>query len=98
VADDTTTESLELQGPGGWRGRLSGKRIVDTLILLIVLMGLALIYVQHTGLASEHSTINQSIRVQTCVLSLTQAERIQLRESRAFPAALVYYCPWLGTP
>lgn len=51
------------------------------------------------SIASEHakmiSSIERTMRLQTCVLSLTAQERIQWRESRDAQHALMAYCPSL---
>lgn len=48
-------------------------------------------------MANEHrrmtDTIDRTLRVQTCVLSMTPQERLQWRGSRDAPNALIMFCP-----
>ncbi len=78
-----------------------------TILVFIVILGL----VVHTALAEravtrmegQHGLIHTELQLQTCVLSMTPQERIELRERWArSPAgtlrqAMILYCPWLRT-
>lgn len=75
-----------------------------TAILVVLLLALGGIFVYFQEVQSKgHTIISERIEMQTCILSLTPEERVQLRASlvgiRRLDTADFFirsWCPWIG--
>lgn len=86
-----------------------GKDAVQILILVTLVILSAVSWRGHDRLdgfavalrsfAGDHQALTREIRMQTCVLSLSVDERVQLREEArrrgTMQDALAFWCPWV---
>lgn len=87
----------------GWGDKaLSLKGPLVILVVLILALGGIMFHFQDMQ-AQSHATLAQRIEMQTCILSLTPEERVELRGSlsniRKVETADFYiraWCPWIG--
>lgn len=95
-------EELSL-GAGKYRLTAKGGRVI-LIIGVISVLGLVAYGIRENdkiaaSVSSEHKAITERIdrtlRMQTCVLSMTPEERIQWRNMRDAPLALASFCPGL---
>lgn len=90
-------------GVGKYSLSLRGGMVISMIGLLAILGGLYIVLTaQQQGFADirrDHDTSSRSLektlRLQTCVLSLLPDEKLQWRTSRDTSAALIAYCPSL---
>lgn len=72
---ETTQEQLEVNLPGGIKGRLLGKRLIDSILIIILFVYLA--YINYVA-AQDHQAIAKELRINTYILSLPQDKRPEL--------------------
>ncbi|MGH2368513.1 MAG: hypothetical protein ACRDI2_09945 [Chloroflexota bacterium] len=73
-------------------------------ILVVLLVALGVMFIHFQDVQSEgHTIISERIEMQTCILSLSPEERVELRGSlagiRKVETADFYiraWCPWIG--
>ena len=96
-------EEIDVRGPGGLGFRLTGPRAALLYLVMLVLGMLG--YINWTGFArledlqaksvQGHIGLRSDIREMTCILSLSDQERKDLRHSGGTRASIRSYCPWL---
>lgn len=96
----TVDDSLSASGPGGVS--VTAKGWVTIVLIIAAILGGLIFYLARDS-RGEHAEISQVIREQTCVLSLSQDERIQLRSDmrRNLGQAanvMAAWCPWILRP
>ena len=107
--DDWTSTRRPIQGDevrvgvGKYNVTLRGGIVIIVVLGLAVLALVAVVAQRQRDseaiMAAEHrqmtATVNQALRLQTCVLSMTPDELLQWRGSRDAQNALIMFCPGL---
>lgn len=101
MSDDQNGSHLKL----GWGDKslaLKGSMVI--IVVLLVALGGVFVYFQDVQ-SKGHDVLADRIEMQTCVLSLTPEERVQLRTAlshgdvRKIETTAFYiraWCPWIG--
>jgi len=101
MADGTSNgDSLTATGPGGTSITARGG-VVVILVIAALLGGLMFYFAQNSE--AQHRGVVTALRQQTCVLSLTPEERVQLRADLRrnmgqATTVLATWCPWILMP
>lgn len=88
--------SIEVTGPGGVGAKGSGTNAILALILAGVLIGVGFgVWKLAEANSHEHRELRQALELNTCVLTLTVDERVEVRKWAKTGKDFKYYCPWL---
>lgn len=75
---DDCSSNIEVTGPGGIGAKLNGKRMAETITLVLVLVVLGISYMSYMAMQQVSSAItglSQAQRELTCIISRPQEER-----------------------